>query len=118
MSSDGTVISSWITAANYSIGFAPGFAYNREVRVWTISHTDDLKKGKSISGEVNIPYGTILQEHEKFLYLNDKPICCVTSENGWEHFRPNTDEGQRRQEMLEKLYRWYAKARLRRGLCG
>ena len=61
-------------------------------------------KGKSLSGEINIPFGTILQEHEKFLYLNGKQICCVTSENGWEHFRPNTDEGQRRQAMLEKLY--------------
>lgn len=66
-------------------------------------------KGKSLSGDVNIPFGTVLQEHEKFLYLNGKPICCVTSENGWEHFRPNTDEGQRRQAMLEKLYRWYEK---------
>ena len=66
-------------------------------------------KGKSISGEVNIPYGTILQEHEKFLYLNGKPICCATSENGWEHFRPDTDEGKYRQDMLEKLYHWYAK---------
>ena len=66
-------------------------------------------KGKSISGEVNIPYGTILQERGGFLYLGEKPICCVTSENGWEHFRPNTDEGQRRQEILEKLYRWYTK---------
>ena len=66
-------------------------------------------KGKSISGEVNIPYGTILQEHEKFLYLNGKPICCVTSENGWEHFRPLTNEGKYRQDMLEKLYHWYEK---------
>lgn len=66
-------------------------------------------KGKSISGEVNLPYGTILQERGGFLYLGEKPICCVTSENGWEHFRPNTDEGQRRQEILEKLYRWYMK---------
>ena len=66
-------------------------------------------KGKSISGEVNIPFGTILQEHEKMLYLNGKPICCVTSENGWEHFRPNTDEGKYRQDMLDKLYCWYAK---------
>lgn len=66
-------------------------------------------KGKSISGEVNIPYGTILQEHEKFLYLNGKPICCVTSENGWNHFRPLTDDGKYRQDMLERLYRWYAK---------
>lgn len=66
-------------------------------------------KGKSISGEVNIPYGTILQEHENFLYLNGKPICCVTSENGWEHFRPNTQEGAERQKMLERLYQWYTK---------
>ena len=66
-------------------------------------------KGKSISGDVNIPYGTILQEHEKFLYLDGKPICCVMSENGWNHFRPLTDEGKYRQEILEKLYRWYEK---------
>ena len=66
-------------------------------------------KGKSISGEINIPYGTVLQECGGFLYLNGKLICCVTSENGWEHFRPLTDEGKYRQDMLEKLYRWYAK---------
>ena len=66
-------------------------------------------KGKSISGEVNIPFGTILQEHEKILYLNGRPICCVTSENGWNHFRLLTDEGKYRQDMLDKLYRWYTK---------
>ena len=66
-------------------------------------------KGKSISGDVNIPFGTVLQERGGFLYLGEKPICCVTSENGWEHFRPLTDEGKYRQEMLDKLYRWYAK---------
>lgn len=66
-------------------------------------------KGKSISGDINIPFGTVLQERGGFLYLGEKPICCVTSENGWEHFRPDTDEGQRRQEILEKLYRWYEK---------
>ena len=66
-------------------------------------------KGKSISGEVNIPYGTILQEHENFLYLNGKPICCVTSENRWEHFRQNTPEGAERQKLLNDLYRWYTK---------
>lgn len=64
-------------------------------------------KGKSISGEVNVPFGTVLQERGGFLYLDERPVCCVTSENGWEHFRPNTDDGQRRQAMLEKLYRWY-----------
>ena len=66
-------------------------------------------KGKSISGDVNIPYGTILKELGGFLYLNGKPICCATSENGWNHFRPLTDEGKYRQELLEELYRWYEK---------
>ena len=66
-------------------------------------------KGKSISGEVNIPFGTILQEYDGMLYFNGKMVCCATSENGWNHFRPLTDEGKYRQEMLEKLYRWYAK---------
>jgi hypothetical protein len=66
-------------------------------------------KGKSISGEVNIPFGTILQEHDGMLYLNSKMVCYATSENGWEHFRPSTDEGKYRQEILEKLYRWYGK---------
>ena len=66
-------------------------------------------KGKSLSGDVNIPFGTILQERDGFLYLGDRPICCVTSENGWQHFRPDTDEWQRRQEILNKLYRWYEK---------
>lgn len=66
-------------------------------------------KGKSLSGEVNIPFGTVLRERGGFLYLGEKQICCVTSENGWEHFRPDTDEGQMRQAILEKLYRWYAK---------
>lgn len=66
-------------------------------------------KGKSISGEVNIPFGTVLQERGGFLYLGEKQICCVASENGWNHFRPLTDEGKYRQDMLDKLYRWYAK---------
>ena len=66
-------------------------------------------KGKSLSGEVNIPFGTVLQERCGFLYLGEKPICCVTSENGWEHFRPNTQEGAERQKMLNDLYRWYTK---------
>lgn len=66
-------------------------------------------KGKSISGEVNIPYGTVLRERGGVLYLDNRPICCVTSENGWNHFRPLTDEGKYRQDMLDKLYRWYGK---------
>lgn len=66
-------------------------------------------KGNSLSGHVNIPFGTMLREREGVLYLGERPICYATSENGWQHFCPNTNEGKKRQEMLEKLYRWYEK---------
>lgn len=66
-------------------------------------------KGKAICGEINIPFGTILQERDGMLYLGSKPICCTTSENGWEHFRPATEIGAHRQSMLDTLYAWYSK---------
>ena len=31
----------------------------------------------------------------------------MTSEDGWEHFRPDTPEGAYRQKLLDKLYRFY-----------
>ena len=67
-------------------------------------------KGKGIGGDFNLPYGTIVAEHNGFLSASDgRQICAVTSENGWEHFRPNTPEGAYRQEMLAALYQWYNK---------
>lgn len=65
-------------------------------------------KGKGIGGEFNIRYGTIVTERDGFIHAPDgRVICAATSENGWEHFRPNTPEGEYRQELLEKLYRFY-----------
>ena len=67
-------------------------------------------KGKGIGGDFNLPYGTVVAEHNGFLSASDgRQICAVTSENGWEHFRPNTDEYAYRQEMLAALYQWYNK---------
>ena len=67
-------------------------------------------KGRGIGGYFNLPYGTICREAGGFLFAADgRKICAATSENGWEHFRPNTPEGAYRQEMLDKLYRWYTK---------
>ena len=37
------------------------------------------------------------------------PLTAATSENGWEHFRPNTPEGAYRQKMLDGLYHYYGK---------
>ena len=69
-------------------------------------------KGKGIGGEFNLRHGTVVTEAEGFLHAPDgRSICAVTSENGWEHFRPNTPEGEYRQAMLDKLYRHYEAGR-------
>ena len=65
-------------------------------------------KTTGIDGMFNLPYGTVVNEVNGFLYANDgRRICAVTSENGWEHFRPNTPEGVYRQKLLDKLYQYY-----------
>jgi hypothetical protein len=67
-------------------------------------------RGAGIDGEFNLRYGTVVSEDGGFLFTADgKRICAVTSENGWEHFRKNTQEGAERQKMLNDLYRWYTK---------
>lgn len=67
-------------------------------------------KAKGIDGAFNLRYGTLVTERDGFLFAADgRKICAATSENGWEHFRPNTPEGAYRQEMLAALYRWYEK---------
>ena len=65
-------------------------------------------KTTGIDGMFNLSYGTVVNEVNGFLYSNDgRRICAVTSENGWEYFRPNTPEGAYRQKLLDKLYKSY-----------
>lgn len=67
-------------------------------------------KSTGIDGVFNLRYGATVEERDGFLFTADgRKICATTSENGWEHFRPNTDEGAYRQEMLAALYQWYGK---------
>ena len=67
-------------------------------------------RGAGIDGEFNLRYGTVVSEDGGFLFAEDgRRICAVTSENGWEHFRQNTPEGEYRQKILDGLYRWYEK---------
>lgn len=67
-------------------------------------------RDKGIGGQFNLPYGTICTERSGVLFAPDgRCICAVTSENGWEHFRPNTEEGAHRQKLLDRLYRHYKK---------
>ena len=67
-------------------------------------------KADGIDGTFNLRYGTLVTERDGFLFAADgRKICAATSENGWEHFRPNTPEGAYRQKMLAALYQWYGK---------
>lgn len=67
-------------------------------------------KADGIDGAFNLRYGTLVTEQDGFLFAADgRKICAATSENGWEHFRPNTPDGAYRQEMLTVLYQWYGK---------
>lgn len=67
-------------------------------------------KADGIDGAFNLRYGTTATEQDGFLFASDgRRICAATSENGWEHFRPNTPDGAYRQEMLNRLYLYYEK---------
>ena len=50
-------------------------------------------KFKTISGEVNIPYGTKLEVGGNVLLYNGKPVCAVFSDCAYEFFAQN-DDGQ------------------------
>ena len=45
----------------------------------------------SFSGQVNIPYGTLLESRGVLLFLGKKPICYATSENAHQFFAVNDD---------------------------
>lgn len=74
-----------------------------------MQHTTHKRfKGAGIDGHFNLPYGTLCDEIDGFLYAPDgRCICAATSEAGWKHFHPDTDEGHARYAMLEKLYKHY-----------
>ena len=48
-------------------------------------------KFDSISGYVNIPYGTQLEADDKYIYFSGMPICAVTSKNAHEYFSQNCE---------------------------
>lgn len=61
-------------------------------------------KGMTICGEVNLPYGTILQSNGKFVYGDRGTICAIDSEQGHKHLARNDDGmGLRRGELTYKI---------------
>lgn len=54
----------------------------------------------AISGEKNIPRGTILEENRGMISLNNEIICLSRSQNGIEHFARDDDgQGLRRGDL-------------------
>lgn len=48
-------------------------------------------KDNAICGQVNIPYGSILENDDGMLKFNGKPICFARSQNAHDYFAVNDD---------------------------
>ena len=49
-------------------------------------------RGKTICGEVNLPYGTVCEADDGFLRLQDgRRLCAVTSQNAYDYFSRDDD---------------------------
>lgn len=61
-------------------------------------------KAKTMSGIVNLPYGTECELQSETLYHDGKPLCFVTSENAHNYFSRNDDgQGERRGELVRDI---------------
>lgn len=62
-------------------------------------------RGKAICGEVNLPYGTICEEHDGILVLEDgRRLCAVTSQNAYDYFSRDDDgNGQERGKLVQDI---------------
>ena len=67
-------------------------------------------KFKTISGEVNIPYGTKLEVGGNVLLHNGKPVCAVFSDCAYEFFAQNDDgQGLLRGKLIQTIKSTLAK---------
>lgn len=61
-------------------------------------------KKKAILKQVNLPYGTIVQAHEGFLYHDGDMLCAVRSKNGTDFFVGNDDnKGKERAKFVDDI---------------
>ena len=61
-------------------------------------------KNKAICGDVNLPATTQVELRGNMLYLNDKQICVVTSENAHNYFARNNDNmGMERGRLIQQI---------------
>ena len=63
-------------------------------------------KKKSLSGEINLPYGTVCEEHSGVIYFGDKALVYSTSANAHQYFARNDDgQGIKRGKLLQEIMR-------------
>lgn len=61
-------------------------------------------RGKTMSGIVNLPYGTECELLGETIYHGGKPLCFVTSENAHNYFSRNDDgQGERRGALVREI---------------
>lgn len=58
---------------------------------------------KSISGDISIKKDTILEKRDHLLFLDNKPICAVLSQNGRDYFCPNDISSTYQYTLASKL---------------
>ena len=61
-------------------------------------------KANTMSGIVNLPYGTACELRGETIYHGGKPLCFVTSENAHNYFSRNDDgQGERRGALVREI---------------
>src|SRR5699024_9496901 len=61
-------------------------------------------KAKTMSGIVNLPYGTACELRGETIYHGGKPLCFVTSENAHNFFSRDDDgQGERRGALVREI---------------
>ena len=63
-------------------------------------------RAKTMSGIVNLPYGTACELRGETIYHGGKPLCFATSENAHQYFARNDDgNGLKRGELTQEILR-------------
>lgn len=61
-------------------------------------------KDKALCGEINIPALTECEERNGVIFLKNKPLCFITSENAHSHFAINDDgKGLERGNLIQTI---------------
>ena len=72
--------------------------------------TNTRFKSQTMSGYINLPYGTICEESEKIIYYKNKPLCYITSQNAYDYFSRNDDnQGLKRGKIIKNIIKTLSK---------